>query len=112
MTKETYVSADVGTDGPILGPHSMLSLGSAALVRDKTLVSTFSANLELLPCASGDARTMEWWKTQPEAWEVCRWNPRPPEEVMKEYAAWLKGLLQRPVFVAYPASISHSSTGT
>jgi hypothetical protein len=38
----------------------MLSLGSAAYLPDKTLVSTFSANLELLPCASGDSRTMEW----------------------------------------------------
>jgi hypothetical protein len=41
MTKEIYVSTDVETDGPIPGPHSMLSLGSAAYLPDKTLVSTF-----------------------------------------------------------------------
>jgi hypothetical protein len=57
MTKEIYVSTDVETDGPIPGPHS---IGSAAYLPDKTLVSTFSANLELLPGASGDPRTMEW----------------------------------------------------
>ena len=60
MTNEIYVDTDVETDGPILGSHSMLSLGSAAYLPDKTLVSTFSANLELLPGASGDPRTMEW----------------------------------------------------
>jgi hypothetical protein len=103
MIKEIYVSTDVETDGPIPGPNSMLSIGSAAYLPDKTLVSTFSANLELLPGASGNPRTMEWWTTQPEAWEACRQNPRPPEEVMKEYVAWLKGLPHRPVFVAYPA---------
>lgn len=54
MTKESYVSTDVETDGPIPGPHSMLSLWSAAYLPEKTLVSTFSANLELLPGASGN----------------------------------------------------------
>ena len=81
--KEVYVSTDVETDGPIPGPHSMLSIGSAAFLPDKTLVSTFSANLELLPGASGDPRTMEWWRTQPVAWEDCRQDPRPPEVVMQ-----------------------------
>ena len=27
---EIYISTDVETDGPIPGPHSMLSIGSAA----------------------------------------------------------------------------------
>lgn len=103
MIREIYVSTDVETDGPIPDPHSMLSLGSAAYLPDKTMVGTFSANLELLPGASGHPRTMGWWETQPEAWESCRQNPRPPEEVMKEYVAWLKGLPHSPVFVAYPA---------
>jgi len=81
----------------------MLSLGSAVYLPDKTLVSTFSANLELLPGASGDPRTMQWWETKPEAWAACRHNPRPPEVVMKKYAAWLKVLPHKSVFVAYPA---------
>jgi hypothetical protein len=100
---EIYVSTDVETDGPIPGPHSMLSFGSAAYLADKTLVSTFSANLETLPGASGDPGTMEWWRSQPEAWTACRENPQPPEAAMKEYLAWLKALPGRPVFVAYPA---------
>ncbi len=45
---EIYVSTDVETDGPIPGPNSMLSFGSAAYSRGKELLGTFSANLETL----------------------------------------------------------------
>ncbi len=51
--REIYVSTDVETDGPIPGPHSMLSIGSAAFLADKSLVGTFTANLETLPGATG-----------------------------------------------------------
>jgi DNA polymerase III alpha subunit (gram-positive type) len=101
---EVYVSTDVETDGPIPGVNSMLSFGSAAYLADKTLVSTFTANLELLPGAEADTRTMEWWKTQPEAWAACRENLEQPSLVMPRYAAWLKALPGRPVFVGYPAA--------
>lgn len=100
---EIYVSTDIEADGPIPGPHSMLSLGSAAYLPDKTLVDTFSANLETLPGAAADPDTMRWWEKRPEAWLASRENPRPAQIVMPQYAAWLKGLSGRPVFVAYPA---------
>src|SRR5215210_393103 len=100
---EIYVSTDVETDGPIPGPHSMLSFGSAAYLADKTLISTFEANLETLPGAAGHPDTMEWWKTQPEAWAACRENVQPPHVAMKNYLIWLKALPGRPVFVAHPA---------
>jgi hypothetical protein len=100
---EIYVSTDVETDGPIPGPHSMLSFGSAAYRADKSLISTFTANLDLLPGATGAPQTMEWWKTQPEAWAACRSNLQAPETAMKNYLAWLKQLPGKPVFVAYPA---------
>jgi DNA polymerase III epsilon subunit-like protein len=45
---EIYVSTDVEADGPIPGPHSMLSVGSAAFTADKQLVGTFEVNLEWL----------------------------------------------------------------
>ena len=101
--EEIYISTDVETDGPIPGPHSMLSIGSAAILPDRTIVATFSANLETLPGASGHPATMEWWERQSEAWEACREDPRPPDLVMAEYAAWLDQLAGKPVFVAYPA---------
>lgn len=101
---EIYVSTDVEVDGPIPGPHSMLSFGSAAFLADKTLVSTFSANLELLPGATGHPDTMAWWAKHPEAWEACRKNLRDPAEAMAGYGAWLDALPAKPVFVGYPAA--------
>jgi hypothetical protein len=100
---EIYISTDVETDGPIPGPNSMLSFASAAYTSDKKLLSTFAANLELLPAAAGDPKTMDWWATQPEAWTACRTDLRPPGEVMPAYVRWIKGLGSKPVFVAYPA---------
>lgn len=108
-TRECYVSVDIEADGPIPGPHSMLSLGAAAFVVDwaapptARAVGTWTANLETLPGAAGDPRTMDWWGSQPEAWAACRVDVRPPDEAMKGFAAWLAALPGRPVFVAYPA---------
>jgi hypothetical protein len=100
--EEIYISTDVEADGPIPGPHSMLSFGSAAYQADKTLVQTFSANLETLPDASGHPDTMAWWETQPEAWAACRTDLQAPAEAMTAYVCWLRGLPGRLVFVAYP----------
>ena len=104
MKQEIYVSTDVETDGPIPGPNSMLSFGSAAYLADKTLIATFTANLALLPDATPDPRTMDWWRSQPDAWAACRESPEPPELVMPRYRAWLQALPGRPVFVGYPAA--------
>ncbi len=100
---ETYVSTDVETDGPIPGPHSMLSLASAAYTADKTLLSTFTANLETLPGASGHPETMAWWAENQAAWDASRRDQETPEAAMRRYLGWLRTLPGRPVFVAYPA---------
>ncbi len=102
--REIYVSTDVETDGPIPGPHSMLSLGSAAYLPDKTLIATFTANLETLPGAAGDPKTMAWWQAHPKAWQATRQNAQPPQTAMQQYLRWLKALPGKPVFVAYPAA--------
>jgi hypothetical protein len=101
-TTEIYVSTDIEADGPIPGPHSMLSFASAAFRADGTPLGTFSANLETLPGASGHPDTMRWWQTQARAWAVSRENLQQPERAMNEYVAWLKRLPGKPVFVAYP----------
>src|SRR5215208_1213492 len=101
---EVYVSTDVEADGPIPGPHSMLSFASAAFLADKTRVGTFEANLATLPGAAGDEKTMAWWQTQPEAWAACRSNLREPAKAMADYVRWLKSLPGKVVFVAYPAA--------
>ncbi len=101
--QEIYVSTDVETDGPIPGPHSMLSFGSAAYLADKTLIDTFTANLKTLPLANGDPKTMDWWLSQPEAWTATRTALQEPVAAMSSYLSWLKSLPGKPVFVGYPA---------
>ena len=100
---EIYVSTDIEADGPIPGPHSMLSFASAAMLADKTVVGTFSANLETLPGAVGHPVQMQWWETQPEAWTACRRDLQRPEAAMVRYVEWVESLPGKPVFVAFPA---------
>jgi hypothetical protein len=100
---EIFISCDVETDGPIPGEYSMLSLGAAALTPEGTLVSTFSANLQLLPGAKADKGTMEWWAGNKEAYEATRVHPEPAEQVMKRFATWADQQGGKPVFVGYPA---------
>jgi hypothetical protein len=104
MKPEIYVSTDIEADGPIPGVNSMLSFGSAAYLADKTLVGTFSANLEPLDGAVADPATADWWKQHPEAWAECRRDCRPPKSAMESYHKWLTELPGRPVFVGYPAA--------
>lgn len=101
---EIYVSTDVEADGPIPGPHSILSFGCAAYTANKDLVSTFSANLQTLPDAQGHPETMAWWSRNEAAWKACRIDCQAPEVVMPRYVAWLKALPGTPVFVGYPAA--------
>src|SRR6185295_17846879 len=100
---EIYLSTDVESDGPIPGVNSMLSFASAAFSADKIMLGTFSANLELLPGATPDPKTMQWWHTQPQAWAACRADLQRPEEAMVNYVRWIESLPGKPVFVAYPA---------
>ncbi|MES2325402.1 MAG: 3'-5' exoribonuclease [Pseudomonadota bacterium] len=101
--REIYISTDIETDGPIPGPNSMLSIGSAAFTSEKELISTFSANLETLEGAKADPRTEAWWATQPAAWAACRSDLEAPAQAMLRYVEWIKSLPGKPVFVAYPA---------
>ena len=103
MPEEIYVSTDIEADGPIPGPHSMLSLASVAYRADKQVVSEFSANLAPLPDAAPHPRTMHWWGGHPEALAKARENPEDPESAMPRYARWLRELPGRIVMVGLPA---------
>ncbi len=100
---EIYVSTDIEVDGPIPGPHSMLSIGSAVFSAEGQLLDTFSINLKTLPRAKGHPKNMGWWATQPAAWAACRENPKPIKKSMKAYVNWLQQLPGKPIFVGYPA---------
>ena len=104
MKNEVYVSVDVESDGPIPGPHSMLSFGAVAFDSAGNEISHFEANLEALEGASGHPATMTWWETQPQAWEACRRDQKPASNAMKEFHSWLKSLPGNPVFVGFPVA--------
>lgn len=107
MTKpETYFVTDIETDGPIPGPHSILSFASAAYSDSGQLLDTFTINLTTLENAKGHHKTMKWWATEPKAWAACRSNTIPPKEAMKAYVHWIESVCKKissPVFVGYPA---------
>jgi hypothetical protein len=100
---EVYISVDVETDGPIPGPNSMLSLGAVAFTPDGDELGDFEVNLSQLIEAQPNQDTMEWWKTQPEAWEYCRKNCVHPTMAMSDFVVWVEKFPGKPVFVAYPA---------
>jgi len=102
--QEIYVSTDVEADGPIPGPHSMLSFASAAFSVDGRRLATYTANLEPLEGACGHPETMAWWAQNPEAWQSTRVAPKAPSAAMHDYVDWLAGLDGKPVFVGYPAA--------
>lgn len=103
---ETYFVTDIETDGPIPGPHSMLSFASAAYSNTGELLDTFSINLEMLEGATGHPFTMKFWASEPEAWQACRQDIVTPDVAMKSFVKWMQSItknLTSPVFVGYPA---------
>lgn len=101
---EVYVSVDIEADGPIPGPHSMLSLGAVAYDETGRVVGEFTVNLELLDGASGHPRMMTWWQQFPQAWAASRCNLEAPGPAMHRFADWLEALPGVPIFVAWPAT--------
>lgn len=106
--RELYFSIDVETDGPIPGHNSMLSLGSAAFMEEHPEpIASFSRNLKELPDAEQHEGTMEWWKTQPEAWAACRKQTEDPRFVTEDFLNWVDSVSEannrKPVCVAYPS---------
>src|SRR5689334_14642333 len=101
-----YVSLDIESDGPVPGQNSMLSLGAAAFHRQThVLIDTFEVNLVQLAGATPNPATMEWWKTQPEAWAVCRAGAVAPFRAMDLFGVWLKQLPATELLaICYPAS--------
>jgi hypothetical protein len=108
MRSEIYFSIDIESDGPIPGPHSMLSLGAVAFHENGTVLGSFSVNFELLEGATGHPETMAWWATQdPEIWAAGRVDPKSPETAMRHFSQWVAVVCAqnkgKPVCVAYPA---------
>ena len=101
---DIYVSVDIEADGPIPGPHSMLSIGAAAFrPGERRPLATFEINLAPLPGSSPDPDTLAWWaKQDPSVWLHSTQNPVEPGIAMHQFRDWVRGLGGTPVLVVYP----------
>ncbi|MBP2365961.1 hypothetical protein [Pseudonocardia parietis] len=97
-----HVTTHVHTDGPIPGPHSLLTLTSTAYGAGGVPISTFTANLRELPGATLHPTALETWRHRAEDWLQTRRAARPAGQVVTAYATWVENLGGRPVFVTDP----------
>ena len=103
----TFVTTHVHTDGPIPGPHSLLTLTSAAHSRSGGLTSTFTMNVRELPGATLHPVALQRWRQRPEDWLSSRRASRPPATVMTAYRRWALGLPGEKVLVTDTSESDH-----
>ena len=78
MPPETvFVTLHIHTDGPIPGPHSLLTLSSAAHQGDGGLIGTFTTNVRELPGATLHPVSLQHWRARAEDWLTTRRASRP-----------------------------------
>ena len=102
LPQTTFVVTDIEADGPTPLHSSMLSFASVAVDYRGNVLGEFEANLTTRADRAPHPVTMDWWKTQPDAWVSATTNPEPPESVMPRYADWVESLPGFRVFAAAP----------
>lgn len=83
-----YLSIDIETDGPIVGVHSMLSIGVCGFDIAGNVLYEFERNVMSLEGGLQDEATMKWW-AEPEqagAWAHVSRNREPPKRVFAKLA--------------------------
>ncbi|MBW0116251.1 hypothetical protein [Pseudonocardia abyssalis] len=103
MPPDPFVTTHIHTDGPIPGPHSLLTLTSAAFTGHGVLISTFTANVRELPGATLHPIALSHWRARADDWLHTRRASRPPAPAMIDYTRWIEKLAGTPSFVADPA---------
>mgnify|MGYP001305753779 CR=1 FL=1 len=100
----TYVVCDIEADGPIPGPHSMISLAAVAVNREGEELGDFEINFLPLENATTHPSTMKWFAAHaPEALELSKQNQVSPKEGMNKFGNWLLTLPKPRVMAAHPA---------
>ena len=108
MPPETVnVCVHIHTDGPIPGPHSLLTLSSAAYTDGGGLISTFTANVRELPGATLHPVSLEHWRTRAADWLASRRASRPPALVTDAYVRWIDKLPGTPTLLTDPVGPDH-----
>jgi DNA polymerase III alpha subunit (gram-positive type) len=104
---QIYVVVDIESDGPVAGLYSMLSLAAVATTATQE-ISHFYRTLQPLDGASQEPSTMDWWKTQPEAWQEVTQDAEPAETAINEFRDWIERLGKPTVFVAHPIGFDYA----
>jgi hypothetical protein len=99
MPLDTYVTSHIHIDGPIPGPHSLLTVTAAAHPLDGP-TAEFTTNVRELPGATLHPVALQSWRRRAEDWLSTRRASRPPALAMTAFAQWIDQLPGRPVFVA------------
>ncbi|ANY10106.1 hypothetical protein [Pseudonocardia sp. HH130630-07] len=102
-----FVTTHVHTDGPIPGPHSLLTLTASAYRADGVPIGTFTANLRELPGATLHPTALETWRDRADDWLWTRRAARPPAQVVNAFLSWVEDLGRSPVFVTDPEQPDH-----
>ena len=105
--ENVFVTLHIHTDGPIPGPHSLLTLSSAAHRGDGDPIATFTTNLRELPGATLHPASFEQWRTRADDWLSTRRAARPPALATNAYVQWIEKLPGRPTLVTDPVGPDH-----
>ena len=104
----TYVVCDIEADGPIPGPHSMISLGAVAVNKAGQKFGECEINFLPLENAKPHPDVMKWFTTEaPEALEHTKHNQVLPKEGMNKFGDWLLTLPTPRVMAAHPAPLDY-----
>jgi DNA polymerase III alpha subunit (gram-positive type) len=103
---QMYIVVDIELNGLMPGKNSMLSIGAVASTADQEMGSFYKKVLPLEDL-SADPETMEWWKTQPEAWQEVNANAESAVIVIEAFREWVKSFDKSPVFVASPLILDY-----
>ena len=106
--QEIFFSIDIETDGPIPGPHSILSFAVVAIDLQKGIFDSFEVNLKELEGAKMHPETAKFWADFPSQYAATRTNTILPSEAMFSFNRWVKSVMLKfpnfnPVLIAYPA---------
>lgn len=99
----SWVTTHIHTDGPIPGPHSLLTLTSAAHSPAGVPTGSFTANVHELPGATLHPVALADWRARAGDWLCTRRATRPPAVAMAAYERWIGSLPGPAALVADPA---------
>jgi hypothetical protein len=105
-TETVFVTLHIHTDGPIPGPHSLLTLSSAAH-GDGGLIGTFTMNVRELPGATVHPVSLQHWRARAEDWLSTRRASHPPALATDAYLRWIEKLPGEPTLVTDPVGPEH-----